>query len=170
MATSEETPVQFEANRLKNVQSKQSTSVALRIIKNGRVGYATDTGLTDGQALVDAAVETAQFGAEAKFDFPGPASYPNFELFDPTVEKVPLAEMVRLGKEMITAIRKDTPDLQCEAGVSKATSELRIINSNGGQASYRQSYFSLGVEGQLIRDTDVLFVGEGQSSGQPVTS
>ncbi len=31
--SSEEMPVQFEANRLKNIQSKQSSSIALRIIK-----------------------------------------------------------------------------------------------------------------------------------------
>jgi len=33
MVTSEETPVQFESNRLKNIQHKQSQSVALRIVK-----------------------------------------------------------------------------------------------------------------------------------------
>ena len=39
----EETPVGFEANRLKNIQSKQSSSVALRIVRKGRIGYATST-------------------------------------------------------------------------------------------------------------------------------
>ena len=33
MVSSEETPVQFESNRLKNIQYKQSQSVALRIIR-----------------------------------------------------------------------------------------------------------------------------------------
>ena len=41
LVSSEETPVQFETNRLKHIQSKQNTSVALRIIKEGRIGYAT---------------------------------------------------------------------------------------------------------------------------------
>ena len=50
--SAEETPVHFEANRLKHIQGKQSTSVALRIIKNGRIGYATGTDLNDIQSLV----------------------------------------------------------------------------------------------------------------------
>ena len=39
--TSEETPVRFEANRLKQVQSNQTGNITLRVIKDGRIGYAT---------------------------------------------------------------------------------------------------------------------------------
>ncbi len=68
--SSEETQVRFEANRLKQLQTSQSTSVALRIIKDGRIGYATTTGTGDGQELVKNAVETAAFGTEARFQLP----------------------------------------------------------------------------------------------------
>jgi PmbA protein len=47
IVTSESIPVVFETNRLKNIESKQGTIMALRIIKNGRIGYAVATG-TDG--------------------------------------------------------------------------------------------------------------------------
>ncbi|MEK7848777.1 MAG: DNA gyrase modulator, partial [Chloroflexota bacterium] len=36
----EETPVVFEANRLKQLLTRQSRSVALRLVHQGRVGYA----------------------------------------------------------------------------------------------------------------------------------
>ena len=45
--SSEETQVHFEANRLKQLQTNQSTSVALRIIKDGKLGYATASGAFD---------------------------------------------------------------------------------------------------------------------------
>jgi PmbA protein len=60
--SSEETQVRFEANRLKHLQTSQQTSLALRIIKNGRTGYATTTGLGDAKQLVKDAVETSEFG------------------------------------------------------------------------------------------------------------
>jgi len=60
--SSEETQVRFESNRLKQLQTNQSTSVALRIVKDGRIGYATTTGTSDGQELVRNAVETSTFG------------------------------------------------------------------------------------------------------------
>ncbi len=168
VVSSEETPVQFEANRLKHIQSKQSISVALRIIKQGKLGYATSTRLDDSQDLVDNAVATAQFGTIAKFEFPSLTSYSPIEIFDPDVESVAIEEMTRLGEELIAAIREHTPELVCEASVTKGTISVRIINSRGGQADYKQSIFGLGVEGQLIRDTDMLYVGESQSSCHPI--
>ena len=168
LISSEETPVQFETNRLKHIQSKQSTSVALRIIRQGQTGYATATDLEDIHNLVNMATETAQFGSEAKFKLPSFTSYPQVKVFDPDVSSVSTEDMVKLGEEMITRVRDHTPDIICEAMVSRSITSIRIINSRGGQADYRQSIFSLGIEGQLIRDTDMLFVGEGQSSCQPI--
>jgi PmbA protein len=168
VVSSEETPVQFETNRLKHIQSKQSTSVALRIIRQGRIGYATATELEDSQNLVNAAVETAQFGMKAEFEFPPLSSYPHIEIFDPTIESVSTEEMTKLGEEMIAKLRGHTPELLCEAGVSKEVVSVRLINSRGGQASYQQSIFNLSVGGQLTRGTDMLFVGESQSSCHPI--
>ena len=56
----------------------------------------------------------------------------------------------------------------CDAGVSKDTMTLKVINSRGGQTSYRKSTFGLGLGGTLIRDTDMLFVGEGEESCHPL--
>ncbi|MFC2052627.1 PmbA/TldA family metallopeptidase, partial [Chloroflexota bacterium] len=168
MVSSEETPVQFEANRLKHMQSKQSTSVALRIVRQGKTGYATATELNNSQELVEAAVETAQFGMTAKFDFPTLTVYPQVEVFDPAIESISTEEMAKLGEELIITVRAHTPELVCEAAVAKDTVSVSIINSRGGQANYKQSIFSLGIEGQLIHDTDMLFVGESQSSCHPI--
>ncbi len=167
--TSEDTPVQFEANRLKHVQNKQSTSVALRIIKDGKIGYATSTNLKESRKIVNSALETAEFGMKAEFEFPPAESYPQVVTYDPAIRKITVEEMTDLGEKMISVLRENTPELQCEASISKASMSVRLINSRGGQSEYRKSIFSLGVEGQLIRGTDMLFVGEGQSSCHPIS-
>jgi len=77
--------------------------------------------------------------------------------------------MIKLGEELIATIRGHTPDIVCEAEVSKMVASVHIINSRGGQANYPKSTFSLGIEGNLIRDTDMLFVGESESSCHPLT-
>ncbi len=169
MVSVEETPVQFEANRLKHIQSKQSRYIALRIIRNGRIGYAITTNLADRQNLVDAAVETAEFSMAARFEMPSPTVYPQIKVFDPNVESVPPEAMAKLGEELIGAVRRHSEDILCEAEVAKATILTHIINSCGGEVSYKQTVFSLGIEGQLIRDTDMLFVGESESSCHPLT-
>jgi PmbA protein len=167
--SAEETTAQFEANRLKHIQSKQSTSIALRIIKEGRLGYATTTELGDVKNLIKSAVETAQFGMLAGFEFPSQTTYPTIDIFDPAVEATPIEKMSKLGQELIEIITKHTPDILCEAMVSKDTISVKLLNSSGGQAEYKKSTFGIGIYGNLIRGTDMLFVGESQSSGHPLT-
>jgi PmbA protein len=169
MVTSEETPVQFEANRLKHIQSKQSTSVALRIIRQGRVGYSVSTALDHSEDLISMAVETAQFGMPAKFEFPSPAFYPEIEVLDRNVASVSIDSMIKLGEELITPVTGHTPDILCEAQITKSLVSVFIINSRGGQVKYSSSGFGMDIEGSLIRDTDMLFVGDSQSSCQPLT-
>jgi PmbA protein len=168
--TSEETQVRFEANRLKQMQTNQSTMVALRIIKDGRVGYATTTGISDGQQLVNDAVDTAAFGSEAKFKLPDGERYPKVEIFDASVPKVPIKDMVALGEQMVTAVTAHTEGILCDALVSRSVMTVRLINSRGGQAEYKKSFFSLDLEGSLIKGTDMLFVGEGDSSCHPLSN
>ncbi len=79
----EETPVKFEANRLKELNSRHSSGVALRVIAGGRIGFASSTRPDDVDDLVGAAMETAPFGPEAHFDFPEQAEAPAVETFDP---------------------------------------------------------------------------------------
>lgn len=166
--SSEETTVQFETNRLKQLQSKQTTSLALRIIKDGRIGYATTTRLDDSRKLVRNAVETARFGMAARFQFPGQTSYPGIEVFDAAVESVTAEEMIKLGEELITRVTGHSPGIICEAAVTRGVISVRILNSCGGQSDYRKSFFSLGIEGNLVNDTDMLFVGESDSSCHPL--
>ncbi len=169
VVTAEETEVHFEANRLKQLQSRQQTSVALRIIKGGRLGYATTTSLDRVNEIVDDAVETARFGMTARFRLPAPSSYPEVAIVDTSVASVPTETMIGLGEEMIGPVTTHTPGIICEADISKGTISVRILNSRGGQAGYQKSFFSLGIEGNLTQDTDMLFVGEMESSCHPVT-
>ena len=168
--SSEETPVQFEANRLKHIQSKQTSSLALRLLKDGRIGYAATTDLSAGQSLVDMALAAAQFGQPAAFDLPSFTTYPRVETYDPGVESTPLEEMIKLGEELIAMVRTDNPEIICEVAVTRSIASVSILNSRGSRANYRKSVFSLSIEGSLIRGTDMLFVGDGISSCHPISS
>ncbi|MBN1189279.1 MAG: TldD/PmbA family protein [Dehalococcoidales bacterium] len=166
--STEETPIQFQANRLKAIESKQTSSVSLRIIKNGRLGYAAASGEIDPRKLVDIAVETSQFGMPARFSFPSYTSFPEVRIADDEVEAVPVSEMIELGHKMIDPVVSSTPGIMCDAGVSRETISMKLLNSRGGRAEYRKTAFGIGVGGTLIRDTDMLFVGDGQESCHPL--
>ena len=139
-----------------------------RVIKDGRTGYVTSSRLDDLQGLAAAAAETAQFGTKAKFEFPGQSAYPAVDVSDPATMAVPQDKMVKLGEEMISILRSHTPELICHAGINKGTSTVRIVNTRGIDVSYTQTHFSMSVSGELIRGTDMLFVGDMDSSCHPI--
>jgi PmbA protein len=163
------TPVNFEANRLKEIQAKENTVSALRLIKDGKVGFAQANGSVAPKKLVEMAEETCQFGAPANFDFTGPKDYTQVEVFDSQVEKVSLESMVQLGEQLIASVVKRTPSIVCEAMITKGIVTVKLINSKGGNASYSKSFFNISLEGVLIKNEDMLFVGDSLSSSHPIT-
>ncbi|MFO8009637.1 MAG: TldD/PmbA family protein [Dehalococcoidia bacterium] len=166
---SRKTEAIFEANRLKQVQTKESTGTALRLINGGRIGFAATTRSDYDTDLLNMALEVAPFGAEARFEFPGVQDYPEVQLLDPETERTSEEAMVRAGESAIDRIRATEPEIVCEGMVTRSVSRIRIINSRGGQAEYRKTVFSIMIEGVLVRGTDMLFVGDHEASCHPLT-
>ncbi len=164
-----ETDAVFETNRLKQVVTRETSGKALRLIKNGRIGFSASNRVNGSKEMVDMALEMAPFGAEAKFEFPALEAYTQVEVYDAEVEKVTEEQMVELGQSLIDRIRAHSPEIVCQGGVSRSTMSVEILNSRGGHATYKKSVFSLSIEGVLIRGTDMLFVGDSESSCHPVS-
>ncbi len=163
----EETPVKFEANRLKELNSRHTAGVALRVIAGGRIGFASSTRPDDVADLVSAALETAPFGPEAYFDFPGQAEAPAVETFDSATESFAVNDMIEAGQSLIDAVRKVEPELQCDAQMRRLVGEVTLLNSNGANVSYRGSMLMAMLDGTLIRGTDMLFVGDVDATVSP---
>lgn len=168
LISSEETPVHFEANRLKSIRSRQSCSVALRIFKNGRIGYALSNNIEAVDILVADAVETAEFGALAEFEMPSTQHLAEVDTYDDSVPSVSLKTMVNLGETMVSHLTAHYPRLVCEGNINKEKIYVEIANSRGLKADYSKTIFELEIAGTLINGTDMLFVGDGCSSCHPV--
>src|SRR5512136_2913997 len=113
------TTVQFEANELKQVQTRESSSIALRIFRKGKIGFAVASGGDGWEALVDMAVETSQFGWPANFQFSASQDYSKVRIFDPRTEQVAMGRMVETGRELVARVRGHTPDILCDVQVTK---------------------------------------------------
>ncbi len=167
-AAVEETSVGFESNRLKNLNSRQGTAIALRLIKNGRIGFAISNRADNSEELVNMAVEVSEFGATAAFDLPGPATYLEIPVLDKAVGKVPLQQMVGIGEDIIAKVVANTPGLIVEGRVGRSVSTVTLTNSRGGHATCTKSVMSAMMEGTLLNGTDMLFVGEDDVSCHPL--
>jgi PmbA protein len=165
-ASARATTIQFEANELKQVQTRESSTIALRIFKEGKIGSAITTGGA-WEALVDMAVETSQFGGPANFQFPSSQDYSKVRIFDPKTKEIAMEKMVVMGKELIARINGHTPDILCDVQVTRGTSSISLVNSQGGGGGYDKSFCGLSLEGILVRDTDILWVEDSETSCRP---
>lgn len=157
-SSGQQTEVAFEANRLKRLQTSYFSSTVLRVIKDGKIGIAAVEG--QGNDPVQKALEATRFGMEARFHFPHRYEPTPVDVLAPeTGETIP-ESLVALGEELISRIRKHTPELLCELSIVKGRTEVCLLNSNGGEVKYSRSYFVVDLEGTLIRGTDMLFVGD----------
>ena len=93
-------PVQFDAQGLSIIKTRQSEGVALRTLCDGRLGYATSTDLEHPDEVVDAAVATARFGDVTELDMPATASKPLSGIDHQALIDLPVEALVDLGEQV----------------------------------------------------------------------
>ena len=163
-ASSESAVVHFEANKLKQLENRQSTTVALRIIRDGRIGFAAASGAHEPERLVEMAVETSSYGAEAQFDFPAASVLVGPKTYDSRVVELETDALIEMGMDVIDRVTSAYPDVQCEGLVSISAGVVHILNSSGIDVSSRKTSIGAMMEGVRISGTDMLFVGDSISS------
>jgi PmbA protein len=164
----EETPVLFEANRLKMIETRQSRGVAVRVVHAGRLGLASATHADDAADLVAAALEAAAYGPPARFELPPSNNAPDVPVYDPAVNELALEDLIALGTRVIDRVRAAFPDVQVDGAITRTIATIELQNSRGGHWRYRKSLFAVRFEGLRVRGTDMLFVGDSEVSCRPI--
>jgi len=154
---------EFENNVLKYVNNKNFRGVGVRVICDGRIGFSSTTDMEAIDRTVTSALESAKFGEKAQFEFPGRAAFPDVKVFDPAVSDYTIDEAVRAGKEAIAHVLDAYPDVKCSAEIDKATSTVRLANSNGLDVSCECSEIGGYIEAFRLMGESFLSAGDGNS-------
>ena len=165
-ASSQDTPIEFANNRLKSLETKASEGIALRVIADNKLGFASSTDLTRIEDLVDAAVATAEIGDPVEFDFSHNVNYieSKNEYQPPSTEK-----LVNIGEDLITKVHQYNPDILVDvsfhsrSGIEKLATTTDVYTEQNGQS------LSAVISGNLVRGEDFLqaYAYEVQSDRQP---
>jgi len=170
LAESESRPIQFENNELKYVHTKSRRSLSLRVIHRGRLGFASTTDFSEPELLVGRAIESARFGQEARFRFPGEAAWPEVAVHDPRVVAFPVERGIELGRDAIGRVLAAFPDVQCSVDVCGWVGRERLANSSGLDVEHESTSFDAYLHALRVRDGSLLWVGEGETSRALVTA
>lgn len=162
--SSQDTPIEFENNKLKSLQTKAVQGVALRVIRNGRLGFASSTDLTRLDDLIDAAVQTAEIGSSVDFDFAS-----NFHSWDGSVHfsepqqshasPPDTQELVEIGEHLIRRIHDYNAEILVDVGFHAVSKTVRIATSRDVYAERSSRTTSASLSGNLVRGEDFLQAG-----------
>lgn len=151
--SSQDTPIEFENNRLKTLQTKALQGIALRVICQGKLGFASSTDLTRLNDLVDAAVQTAQIGDPAEFEFAADlrrtASESDYTSPDTQA-------LVDVGDRLIEQVHRYNPEILVDLSFHTRSSRVVILTNRDVYAERVNQTNSASLSGNLVRGEDFL--------------
>ena len=151
--SSQDTPIEFENNRLKSLSTKALQGVALRVMCNGRIGFASSTDLTRLDDLVAAAVQTSEIGDLAEFEFAS-----NVQLSAPEANYTPptTQELVEVGGRSIEQVHAYNPDILVDVSFHIRSGSVKIATTHDVYAERSSQTVSASLSGNLVKGEDFL--------------
>jgi len=134
--------ISFTDGKLDKADSSLSSGIALRIIKDGRIGLAHTRNLLDADALLRQAMISADQGMEVKFRFPLTRDAYKTDTYSASTETLGKKDLIDEGKRMIEYI-KARSDGQVNFSIGYGVGTNGLINSAGTALSHQASgYYS----------------------------
>jgi PmbA protein len=134
--------VSFQDAKLHEIESSYQMGLSLRIIKDGRQGFAYTRNLIDRQELLNNALISLKGGVEADFDLPLTKDIPEVSAYDTSLVDLDSTRMVEEG-DRICEILKTRTQTEILLSGFKHLEKMRIINSAGTDISDESSYYGI---------------------------
>jgi len=146
------TVVEFRANEFHSQESRLTRGYGLRVVKNGRVGFGSSSDPNKVAELVQAALDTAEFGRQRGFEFPAPGPLPTVRTFENRVIALPALKMVEWGRELVDAVRARVPAIKVDVSLTRTYGERAVVNSAGLRHRFSRATLELSAAGLLVSD------------------
>ena len=157
--------VRFQDNQLKTVSGSATSGVGLRVIHRGRLGFSCTNDLDSVDQLVANALDSAGFGQEARFQFPGAVTgAPEVKVYDAAAAELPMERAVEMMKGAVARVLERCPEAHCGGGVGREFGRSVLCNSAGLHHEEPSTHFAMGVSAFLVRGESFLWVDEGEDS------
>ena len=153
------TDVDYEASKLKNLANTEETGYALRLVKDGRMGYATTTKADGLDRLVDDAIATSTCGDTAEFGFAGAAKVAGVKLVDERVKKLSIEEMMKRSEDAIAKLRDYEGEINAQSGTTRRVQTVSVATSEGFESSQERTLYQFYLTGTLIEGDNMLEAG-----------
>ncbi len=150
---SQDTPIEFENNRLKSLSTKATQGVALRVICNGKMGFASSTDLTRLDDLVAAAVQTSEIGDPAEFEF---ANDLEITTGKSDFTSPPTQDLVDVGGHLIEQVHDYNSEILVDVSFHVRAGSVKMATTRNVYAERSNQVISASLSGNLVKGEDFL--------------
>jgi PmbA protein len=154
----EATSVEFEANKLKTSKVEETKGIAVRVVRDGKLGFAASSDDTAMDKLAANALESAAYGDPVALIFPSAQPTVKVATYDPKIAELPIPRLVEIGNEIIALILNAAPEVRVNVSLKRGVQQLSIRNQSGAEIDFSRSPLSIGVEIDRIEGDDVLIM------------
>jgi PmbA protein len=155
---SETTTVGFEANRLKSSQVEQTQGFAVRVVRDGRLGFAASSDESAVEELVSHVLESAAYGDRVPIRFPAPQPGPEVATYDPTIPELSVGRLAEIGQEIIEPILQVEPNARVNLELERGVQRFSLSNQAGSEVTFERSPLSIGFDIVRVQGDDVLIM------------
>jgi len=135
-------PVSFKNARLHDIDSTIQSGISLRIIKEGKLGFAYTRNLANREELLQNALDSLKGGVEANYTFPLTKKIPQLNTYEPSLKKLSGREMVEECARVCDYLKSKTDGVILLTAFSYIEN-IRIINSEGTDISGKNTLYSI---------------------------
>ena len=152
------TTVAFEANHFKTSKVEETSGIAVRVVRDGRLGFSASSDTRALDRLVNNALQSAAFGEEIPLTFPPLQAGLPVRTFDPAIAELPVTRLVEIGQEVVDLMLATDAEVRVNVHLKRSTEEVRLRHGAGAEISLRRSPLSIMAEVDRIKGDDVLIL------------
>ncbi len=146
----------FDNNLLKGSSEKQSTGVALRMIKDGKLSFSTSNDINKFDDLLENCLEINQFSSPAEFDFINKNSETEISIPENDILKLSDEKLIEDGRKIVSGITKEFPDVKAFVEFEINSNVVKIANTKGLSKDYRKDTLTFTAGCSFIKDNNFL--------------
>jgi len=154
----ETTAVEYEANRLKTSTVTETKGTAVRVVRNGRLGFAASSDSQAVEKLAANALESASYGDKISLSFPDAQPAPQVATYDQKIVDLSIPQLVEIGRQVLEVLLPVEPEARINVRMKRSIQSLRIRNQSASEIAFQRSPLSISAEIDCVHGDDILIL------------
>lgn len=154
------TPLSFQMGKLESINTRHTKGMALRVIREGRLGFASSTDFADEEAILAAALTTAANGDAVAYAFPVGDHVPAVDKRNADLVDAGLDDLADFGEALAQRLKAEAPKAETKVDLVRIVDTIRIANSSGLEREEHRSSLVVELSMTQAREGDIVPIGD----------